>query len=369
MPCSMIWDASLPLKSGYLFGFGLGFVQIGRPEFFVDVLFVRYLRKQYLVASEQNVPQGSGSTGKPPESGSSLPKIVIGSLTLAAALMTAYHLNERFVQERRSAVESSRIGTKDSVNLSTSVQDLQEDKRLGEQNGMSSSQESNVSSLNMEPAVENIETHSGLPHLDDLSRNEEESQFQVKDITQLTTEEEITPIQVKELLESPQINVTSDESKISGTSLEEMVDARSPEVKPSMVQQEAYNSTQILSQANSILEENKIESTSIQQQTAIDTKEDAHGNSVERPNSLLDEYYLKDKIVAHIFAEEKRKIKEKYEKELKDARARELMYAEEAAILDRELNRERVKAAAALKSVREELEGKLRMELEQKVQI
>ena len=125
--------------------------------------------------------------------------------------MTADHLNERFVQEWLSAVESSRIGTKDSVNLSTSVQDLQEDKRLGEQNGMSSIQESNVSSLNMEPAVENIETHSGLPHLDGLSRNEE--QFQVKDITRLTTEEEITPIQVKELPESPQINVTSDESK------------------------------------------------------------------------------------------------------------------------------------------------------------
>ncbi|XP_057481909.1 MICOS complex subunit MIC60, mitochondrial-like [Actinidia eriantha] len=372
-------------------------------------------RKQYSVSSEQNVPQGSGSTGKPPESGGSLPKIAIGSLTLGAALMTAYHLNQRFVEERRSAVELSKTGTKDSVNLSMSVKELQEDKRLGEQNVMSNIEESNVSSLNMEPAEENIETHSGLPHLDDLSRNEEESQLQVKDKTQLTTEEDIAPIQVKELPGSPQINVTSDESKPSGTSLEEMADARSTEVKPNMVQQEAYESTPILSQANSILEENEMKSTSIQQQTAMDTKEDAHCNSGERPNSLLDEYYLKDKVQetistlsdkhkdlvgateessdviskdgklvidflqaihtaekrqaeldGHIFSEEKRKIKEKYEKELKDARARELMYAEEAAILDKELNRERLKAAAALKSLREELEGKLRMELEQK---
>ena len=186
--------------------------------------------------------------------------------------MTAYHLNQRFVEERRSAVESSKTGTKDSVNLSMS-KDLQEDKRLGEQNVMSSIEESNVSSLNMEPAEENIETQSGLPHLNDLSRNEEESQFQVKDKTQLTTEEDIAPIQVKELPGSPQINDTSDESKPSGTSIEEMVDARSTEVKPNMVQQEAYESTPILSQANSILEENEMKSTSIQQQTAIDTKE------------------------------------------------------------------------------------------------
>ncbi|KAL0908542.1 hypothetical protein M5K25_023037 [Dendrobium thyrsiflorum] len=38
---------------------------------------------------------------------------------------------------------------------------------------------------------------------------------------------------------------------------------------------------------------------------------------------------------AYTFTEEKRKMKEKFEKELKDARARELMYAEEAAILEK----------------------------------
>ncbi|PKU74340.1 hypothetical protein MA16_Dca003543 [Dendrobium catenatum] len=38
---------------------------------------------------------------------------------------------------------------------------------------------------------------------------------------------------------------------------------------------------------------------------------------------------------AYIFTEEKRKMKEKFEKELKDSRARELMYAEEAAILEK----------------------------------
>lgn len=69
---------------------------------------------------------------------------------------------------------------------------------------------------------------------------------------------------------------------------------------------------------------------------------------------------------ARIFAEEKRSIKEKYEKELKDARARELMYAEEAAMLEKELEKERAKAAAALKSLQEKAEERLKMELEEK---
>ncbi|OAY35885.1 MICOS complex subunit mic60 isoform X2 [Manihot esculenta] len=69
---------------------------------------------------------------------------------------------------------------------------------------------------------------------------------------------------------------------------------------------------------------------------------------------------------AHTFAEEKKALKEKYEKELRDLRARELMRAEEAAILDKELKRERAKAAAAIRTLQEKMEEKLKMELEQK---
>ncbi|KAE8670803.1 RNase L inhibitor protein-related isoform 1 [Hibiscus syriacus] len=69
---------------------------------------------------------------------------------------------------------------------------------------------------------------------------------------------------------------------------------------------------------------------------------------------------------AHAFAEEKQALKEKYEKELRNSRARELMRTEEAAILDKELKRERTKAAAAIKSLQEKMEERLRMELEEK---
>ncbi|XP_078432577.1 MICOS complex subunit [Wolffia australiana] len=67
-----------------------------------------------------------------------------------------------------------------------------------------------------------------------------------------------------------------------------------------------------------------------------------------------------------LFSLEKQKMKEKYEKELRDARAMELMYAEEAAILDKELNRERLKAEAALKLLEEKAEENLRLELKRK---
>ncbi|PKA58083.1 hypothetical protein AXF42_Ash019309 [Apostasia shenzhenica] len=69
---------------------------------------------------------------------------------------------------------------------------------------------------------------------------------------------------------------------------------------------------------------------------------------------------------ANVFTEEKRRLKERYEKELKDARARELMYAEEAAILDKELIKEKAKAAATLKLNQELSEQKLREELQRK---
>ncbi|CAI0554456.1 unnamed protein product [Linum tenue] len=69
---------------------------------------------------------------------------------------------------------------------------------------------------------------------------------------------------------------------------------------------------------------------------------------------------------AQVFTQEKRALKEKYEKQLRDSRARELMRAEEAAILDKEIKRERAKAAAAVRSVEEKMEEKLKMELEQK---
>ncbi|CAN1224565.1 MICOS complex subunit mic60 [Linum grandiflorum] len=69
---------------------------------------------------------------------------------------------------------------------------------------------------------------------------------------------------------------------------------------------------------------------------------------------------------ARVFTGEKRALQEKYEKELRDSRVRELMRAEEAAMLDKEIKRVKAKAAAAVRAVEEKSEEKLRLELEQK---
>lgn len=213
-------------------------------------------RKQYSVASEQNAPQGSGSAGKPPESGSALPKMIVGTLTLGAALMAAY-----------SILESRKVGTKDPVELSKSNKDLQEDKVLREKNVMSSIQESD-GSPNMEPAGKNTVTHSDLPQHDDLSKTEE-IHFQVNDEPQSTHEEDVTPAQEK-LLPSM---TSDDESKTPGASLGSTLDMKSTEVKSIIEQHEAVESTPILPQGNTDVEENDIKSVSIQQQTATNMPE------------------------------------------------------------------------------------------------
>ncbi|KAJ3705673.1 hypothetical protein LUZ61_009378 [Rhynchospora tenuis] len=69
---------------------------------------------------------------------------------------------------------------------------------------------------------------------------------------------------------------------------------------------------------------------------------------------------------AYIFAEEKRRLKEKFERELKDARALLVKKAEEVAMLEKELNKEKAKAVATIKSVQETAQQRLQKELEQK---
>lgn len=69
---------------------------------------------------------------------------------------------------------------------------------------------------------------------------------------------------------------------------------------------------------------------------------------------------------AYKYSEEKRKLKEKYEKELKDTRARELMHIEGVAILEKELKKEQDKAATAIKELKEKSEKNLVEELQRK---
>ncbi|KAH1226169.1 hypothetical protein GmHk_11G032899 [Glycine max] len=127
-------------------------------------------------------------------------------------------------------------------------------------------------------------------------------------------------------------------------------------------------------------------------------RESALGKDIEQQPTLLEEYHLRNKlerspatyISSHGFTENshfpegkengklvvhflqaihvlERRQADLDAHKLKDAAARELMLAEEATMLDRELKRERAKASVAIKSLRQKMEDKLKTELEQKL--
>ncbi|KAK2988653.1 hypothetical protein RJ640_008993, partial [Escallonia rubra] len=247
----------------------------------------------------------------------------------------------------------------------------------------------------------------------------------VKGLSDLMSQEDMTSIQDNELASSPQQIITSNsESSSSGTLFEEHLGKTNQEEKPSTEKHESPTTTPVPGQSNVVSQEDEAKFVPPQHLKTEHMPglfkdsffQDGVVTGVEKSSSLLDAYSLREKneetataalpeqkeldgaakdldgaytlkdrkvvldileaiheaenrqaeLDAHFFREEMRKIKEKYEKELKDARARELMYAEREAILDKEIKKERAKAVAALKSLQEELEEKHKMEFERK---
>ncbi|XP_047329393.1 MICOS complex subunit MIC60 isoform X3 [Impatiens glandulifera] len=324
-------------------------------------------RKQYSVGPETNAPQGS-------KSGSFLPKLVVAGVALGAAGFGAYQLYQTTIEDGESFPAAKVV-----VDLSNVNKYPREEKNINEKGG--------------------------------------ESASQVNDKDQPTPEENSEREEDRELLSDSQSNLISqNEAVISNTTPDASLGMKGQEGKNILEQNETSDAMTILAQDKEVEEEKEVKSILIVEQAAKDTPVDAVFVGEGKPNTLLDVYHLPDrdevpistqsnqykdflgankestdvyvskdgKLVldflqaihtaekrqeemdAHIFAEEKRKMKEKYEKELKDARVRELMYAEDAAILDKELKKERVKAVSSLKSLQETLNNKLRTELEQK---
>ncbi|KZV39087.1 formation of crista junctions protein 1-like [Dorcoceras hygrometricum] len=236
--------------------------------------------------------------------------------------------------------------------------------------------------------------------------------IQVKDVAP-TSQEHIDLLKDVDLPNVPGGNLLSDDA--TSEPIEESFDLKVPEVEPDEKQYKAIDITPKFPLADKTPGEIGIMPVLKEKITTQDLEEVARDDGA-KSRSLLDDYYLRDDIEkpttatsksesdivstkedafdgyiskdgklvldflqaihaaekrqkeldAHAFALEKKAMKEKYEKELKDARARELMYAEREAILDKELVRERAKAAASLKSLQEKFEEKLKTELEEK---
>ncbi|XP_006363951.1 MICOS complex subunit MIC60 isoform X2 [Solanum tuberosum] len=369
-----------------------------------------FSRREFSVSPKQNgPPRGPGSTGKPEETVSLLPRFIIGSVALSAGFFAAYqtgYLDKYLIKEPHSSPELAREGTdiQGVKELKESSEVSQDSETLGRPDAESKFVESD----SLEQTDESIGTRQDLSGSEEPRATGTESQFQVNDSSEITGGE-VNYTEVKELSPSShQENVSPDETRLTSTqSPEDTLDMKSPEVSTDAVQSKAIEITPTPTQADTLQKENEASAMSPEHVTSR-----AKMEHEEKPSSLLDEYYIRNgggatpttssdkqmvvedlgdsyiskdgKLVldvlqviheaesrqaeldARLFAEEKKYMKERYEKELKDARARELMYAEREALLDKELKKERAKAIAALKSLKEKLEEEHKTELEEK---
>ncbi|RWR71839.1 Mitochondrial inner membrane protein Mitofilin [Cinnamomum micranthum f. kanehirae] len=376
-------------------------------------------RKEFSVSSQPNSSQGSTSSEKPSGSGNNISKFVLGSVAVGVAVMAAYqtgYIGHHQVKEDHSSFESSKSNT-DDTNLKVGAH-LEDEVATPNDN-------LNPLSPNVEDAVKTKEAHSDLPYpKDPLSNREEESPVEGK--LEMTPAEEAFP--VKETESSPPSSVAPDNQDGHSETSTEYNTLDKEKSEESILHSELSMKPNGEIDGTLFSEESVMEDASLHLPTSNDMPKDATADKVEPLSSLSDAYLLRErddkspeislnaksadsfqafseekevsgereenlkdadvsneeKIIldliqaihaaerrqadldARIFSEEKRILKEKYEKEVKDARARELMYAEEAAILDKELNKEKVKTEATIRLLKEKAEENLKMELQQK---
>ncbi|KAL0349638.1 UNVERIFIED_CONTAM: hypothetical protein Sradi_4113000 [Sesamum radiatum] len=371
--------------------------------------------------SPKNEPIKPDSGGGAPEPQSHLPKVLAGGLALGSVFLAAYYYGalDRYVgkeQQSMSKYTNAWTGDKNTETPPEQQNAYLQARELSEAVAGNSPQGSDESSSDADHARQDIQTHSQLNVPEESIRTGEDKGYQAKDMAVLAPQN-VDHVEGGDLPNVPQSSMPSDD--VTSKPAEQSFDLKSPQIKADDEQDKATESTPIFTAADKTpaeIDTKPVGPVPTEQTTTEDMQEAVQDDSLEKSSSLLDDYYLRDKseesvtssskklkdisssmddlhdgfitkdgklvldflqaihaaeerqaeLDAHFFAEEKRAMKEKYEKELKDARVRELMYAEREAILDKELNKERVKAAAALKSLQEKLEEKLKTELEQK---
>ncbi|CAL0325147.1 unnamed protein product [Lupinus luteus] len=378
-------------------------------------------RKKLSSISKPGGASAPGSTGKPPESNGSLSKFFIGSVAVGAAFLAAYqtsYLNQYLKKEHLSVPEEPQVNASngDSESIHHSVDQLVPP----------SIEKMNNENPAVEDAEEKIDTHFTLP--ENATDDQGDKVIQVQDKSNIA-EDGIAAAKENQLPEHPQSSQSLDDpSRESVVQFEGVVGIKSTETDtdpgPELGTQHISTPTQTIA----VPDGNGLKNIQQTPQEIDNRIEDLLDKDIEQQPTLLESYHLKNKsegspvtylyghgftenggsleeekalsgameelndgyisrdgklvldflqaihaaekrqadLDAHVFNEEKKVLKEKYEKKLKDAAARELMLAEETAMLDKELKRERAKAALAIKTLQEKLEEKLKIELEQK---
>lgn len=380
-------------------------------------------KRQFSASSRQNVSGKSPSNynhstayQKPTEpvsggggggDGGNMVKLVVGGVLISGVVAaTAYQI--LYLKEQNTTNEPKEVDVSDKI--SKDVGDMGERVSVNDQ-------EPSVSKTD----VMQVEKDADSSHISEHSNVAGESQVQDE---ALSSQQNELPSSAQAGTSS------DDDAAHSNTLSEETFDKKEvgdgfSNAQSSMDQSEVAKETPSVQDTKEVSAETETKAPSTHNLITEESPEDSRVNGAESANSLIDFYHLGEKngesnvqdrksdgsiphsnekedhvstseelkggktskdgilvvdfleaihaaekrqaeLDAQILAEEKRTLKEKYEKVLKDARARELMYAEAAAKLDKEINEERMKAAAALKSLQEKAEENLKMELEHK---
>lgn len=336
---------------------------------------------------------------------------------MGSAVLAAYYygyLDTYIGKEQQSTGEHAKVQINDK-----NTQEVAEEiahPQAGESSepiSKNSLQDTDVKNYNVDHTEKDTETRSESNLPEDSLSADGDINIQVKDIAP-PSQENIDLVKDVDLPNVPGGDLYSDDA--TNKPSEESFDLKVPEIEPDEEQYKAIDITPKFTSADESPAEIGIMPVLKEKTTTQDVKEVVRGDGTKKSGSLLDDYYLRDNIEepttatskresgiisaiedaydgyiskdgklvldflqaihaaekrqaeldAHAFALDKKAMKDKYEKELKDARVRELMYAEKEAILDKELVRERAKAAASLKSLQEKFEEKLKTELEEK---
>ncbi|TYJ10568.1 hypothetical protein E1A91_A11G215800v1 [Gossypium mustelinum] len=379
-----------------------------------------YSRKQFSTSPGENPTPKPGSSGGPPESNSGFSRVVLGSAVIVGAALVAYqagYLDQYFGQVPNDSVDSAKIGfdgkDENDVQVVTS-----HDEEIKGQSNLDLHEQEDATRISLPPQ---LETSSETPS---VNHPNVEVKVEVKsNDSNETLGNSSTSGPEKPLPEYSQSSLPSaDHSADAAVSAEGNVEKAGSETAP--IPNKEIRDIQLDTQSSASLGEKETKAVEPHSHATEDRPQAKPTEDKGAPSSLLDAYHLRDKadesylsslnrkyeqlsketegfgtaveelnegylskdgklilgflqaihaaekwqaeLDAHAFAQEKEVLKEKYEKELRNSRARELMRTEEAAILDKELKRERTKAAAALKSLQEKMEEQLRMELEEK---
>ncbi|KAL2529864.1 Uncharacterized protein Fot_22465 [Forsythia ovata] len=189
------------------------------------------LKPDMILSTQNSEPHQPSSSGNAPNSQSSLPKIIVGSLALGSVLM-----------EQPVKYDEAQNGDKNKHELpdqSTSIQDSEWKKTISE----TSLQESDISISNANSANKNIETHSEMSPAEHSITTEGDSKFQAIDTVE-SMQENIDRVQEKDLPSSPPVNMSSDD--VTNKPTEESFDMKSPELKPDEEQHKAIEITPTL---------------------------------------------------------------------------------------------------------------------------